>query len=265
MVTTPVLAESGLQFLAVGRDVTERRRVERLKTEFVATVSHELRTPLTSIAGSLGLLAGGVGGSLPVKAKRLIDIALSNSQRLIRLINDILDVEKIESGKMVFEKRSLVLSELLNKLAQANSGFASKHGVRVDIAHVPAGAIVIADEDRMLQVLTNLLSNAIKFSPKGETVLLSSAKAGENWRITIADRGPGIPHEFRSRMFDKFTQADASDAKVLGGSGLGLSIAKEIVTRSGGRIFFDSAPEAGTAFHVEIPAKEAYLANGEPH
>lgn len=263
VVTTPVQLHDRLHFLAVGRDTTERRRVERMKTDFVATVSHELRTPLTSISGSLGLLAGGAAGDLGDKARRLIDIALNNSQRLIRLINDMLDIEKIESGKMHFDTRPLPVEVLLHQAIEANSGFAHKHQVELQLLAVPADAAILADADRITQVLTNLISNAIKFSPAGGLVTLTAARSDLCWRISIADNGPGIPDEFRSRIFGKFAQAEGGDARVAGGSGLGLSIVKEIVTRSGGQVLFDSSPGRGTVFHVDLPAVPALAPNDD--
>lgn len=257
VVTTPVQLHDGLYFLAVGRDVTERRRVERMKSEFVATVSHELRTPLTSISGSLGLLAGGSAGPLPDKARRLIDIALNNSQRLIRLINDMLDLEKIESGKMVFESRPIPLAPFLEQVAASNAGFAEKHGVEVRLETVPGEAEVVADHDRTVQVLTNLLSNAVKHSPVSGTVSIRVTQLPSQWRISVADQGRGIPEEFRGRIFDKFAQADGTDARLLGGSGLGLSIVREIVTRSGGSIEYETQAGKGTTFHLDLPAVNA--------
>lgn len=254
VVTTPLPLHDSLQFLAVARDSTERRRVERMKTDFVATVSHELRTPLTSISGSLGLLAGGAAGALGPKAERLIGIALNSSQRLIRLINDMLDIEKIESGRMVFNNQSLSLNILLQQVLEDNAGFAQKHLVKVKVGQIPAGATIVADADRMSQVLTNLLSNAIKFSPDGGLVTLSVTSAGPLWRISVTDCGPGIPEEFRSRIFGKFAQADGSNSRMVGGSGLGLSIVKEIVTRSGGEVSFASVAGKGSTFHVDLPA-----------
>lgn len=259
VVTTPVRLHDCLQFLAVGRDTTERRRVERMKTEFVATVSHELRTPLTSISGSLGLLAGGAAGELNASATRLIEIALNNSQRLIRLVNDMLDIEKIESGKMDLNNCSVPLENLLQQVVDANLGFAQKHQVAVQLGAVPNGAAILVDVDRIIQVLTNLLSNAIKFSPAHERVTLGVQPAGERWRISVADRGPGIPDEFRGRIFGKFAQADGSDSRLVGGSGLGLSVVKEIVLRSGGEVSFESVAGEGSTFHVDLPAVSTSL------
>ena len=263
--TTPIRLHDGLHFLAASRDVTERSRVERMKTEFVATVSHELRTPLTSIAGSLGLLSGGAGGELGEKARRLIDIALNNSQRLIRMINDMLDIEKIESGKMTFDTRRLALRELLEEIIQANIGFAQKNRVHVSLVAIPSDAEVLADRDRIEQVFTNLLSNAIKFSPTGATVAVTALPLPGRWRISVADHGAGIPEAFRGQIFGKFAQADGTDSRLLGGSGLGLSIVKEIVDRSGGEVSFTSEEGKGSVFTVDLPAPPvAFPIDGAP-
>ncbi|APR53188.1 PAS domain S-box protein [Sphingomonas koreensis] len=256
------LAESTL-FLAVIRDISERREVEQMKSEFVATVSHELRTPLTSIAGSLGLIEGGAAGALPAKAARLVEIAHSNATRLVRLINDILDIEKIEAGRMQFDIRPLDLDVLLDKAVQQSAGFADQYDVGIDLTPPPAGAGVLADEDRLMQVLTNLLSNAIKFSPPGSSVSLRVKPLDRRYRISIEDRGSGIPESFRGRIFSKFAQADSSDTRQKGGTGLGLSIVREIVLRLGGSISFDTVEGQGTVFHVDLPAASATESRGE--
>jgi PAS domain S-box-containing protein len=251
---SPVQLRDKMLFLAVLRDVTERKQVDRMKTEFVSTVSHELRTPLTSIAGSLGLITGGAAGELPSRARRLIEIAQSNCARLIRLINDILDIEKIESGRMQFDIQTLPLSRLLEQAAQANRGFAAEHGVMIHVHPVPANSCILGDEDRVMQVLTNLLSNAAKFSPRGGVVEMSVRALDRRYRISVADQGPGIPEDFQGRIFTKFAQADSSDTRQKGGTGLGLSIVREIVDRLGGTVSFESAPGEGTVFHVDLPA-----------
>lgn len=252
--SSAVKLADGRRFLAVIRDATGRRQIERMKSEFVSTVSHELRTPLTSIAGSLGLLSGGAAGEIPEKAQRLIKIAHSNSERLVRLINDILDIEKIESGKMTFNLKPVELRPLLDQAASAIAGFAGEYGIELEVQPAPAQATVIADEDRLIQVLTNLLSNAIKFSPWEEKVEVSATTVGGRHRITVADRGPGIDDEFRSRIFGKFAQADSSDTRQKGGTGLGLSISREIVRAFGGTIEFEDREGGGTLFHVDLPA-----------
>jgi CheY-like chemotaxis protein len=236
-----------------------------MKGEFVATVSHELRTPLTSIAGSLGLISGGAAGEIPPKAARLVEIAHSNAARLVRLINDILDIEKIEAGRMQFDLRPLALGSLLEAAEHQTAGFAGEYGVPVHVEPVAAGAAVLADEDRLMQVVTNLLSNAIKFSRRGEAVTVRVTPLDRRYRISVIDRGEGIPEAFRSRIFGKFAQADASDSRQKGGTGLGLSIVREIVVRHGGSVDFESVEGAGSIFHVDLPAAElpAILAPGE--
>jgi len=241
-------------FYSLMTDVTELKRIDRMKTEFVSTVSHELRTPLTSIRGSLGLLAGGVSGALPEPARKLVDIARNNCERLIRLINDILDTEKIESGKMRFEMKELQLAPFISDALQANEGFAQQHGVRLRFAAPDEPIHVDADPDRLNQVLANLLSNAIKFSPRGAEVVVALARQDSRARVEIRDHGAGIPAEFRGRIFQKFSQADASDSRQKGGTGLGLNISKAIVERLNGTIGFTSETGAGTTFHFELPA-----------
>ena len=248
----PIRAREGLFVLAVVIDISERKRMDRLKDEFVSTVSHELRTPLTSIAGSLGLLVGGAAGELPEAALRLIRIAQNNSQRLVRLINDILDIEKIESGQTVFKFRRIDARGLVEQVIDANRGFADSFGVRVRFDSGPAGEIYV-DADRLAQVLTNLLSNAIKFSPPDTEAVVGIEDRDGTLRITFRDRGPGIPDEFRPRIFEKFAQADATSERKKGGTGLGLSIARQIVLRLGGTIGFEDAPGGGTIFFVELP------------
>jgi signal transduction histidine kinase len=234
-------------------DISERKRVERLKDEFVATVSHELRTPLTSIAGALGLLAGGAVDRLPDSALRLITIAHSNCQRLVRLVNDILDIEKIESGATAFDLQRVEVSSLVAQVVEANQMNAEEHGLTIRLDAASAALEVQADPDRLAQVVTNLLSNAIKFSASGEEVTVAIADIGGAARISVQNRGRGIPEAFRARVFEKFAQADASDARTKGGTGLGLSIVKQIVTRLGGEVAFADVPGGGTVFHVDLP------------
>ena len=237
------------------RYATERKRLDRLKDEFVSTVSHELRTPLTSIAGSLGLLMGNATGILSEPAARLLEIAHNNSQRLVRLVNDILDIEKLESGRAVFELRKIEIGSLVAQTVEAISAYAEAHQVTVRIEATDSVDDIRTDPDRLVQVVTNLLSNAIKFSPPGGEVLIAVDRNVEAniVRITVRDHGPGIPGDFKSRIFERFAQADASNTRRKGGTGLGLSIAKQIVDRLDGDIGFADAPGGGTAFHVELP------------
>jgi signal transduction histidine kinase len=251
--------EEGILY-AVARDVTEakrleaeRREVERMKNEFVSTVSHELRTPLTSIRGALGLLSGGLAGPLPDEAAEMIGIAHRNSERLIRLVGDILDLEKMESGGLDFHLEPVELGPLLRQSAEAHRGYAEEYGVRVETVLEAPGARAVVDADRLLQVLANLLSNALKFSPRGEAVTLRLERAGRALRVSVKDRGPGIPEAFQARLFQRFAQADASDSRRRGGTGLGLSIARAMVERMGGTLGFTTAEGAGTTFWFELP------------
>lgn len=241
------------EVLAIVRDITERKNMERMKNEFVSTVSHELRTPLTSIRGSLGLIAGGVAGDVPAKARSMVDIAYKNSERLIRLINDILDIEKIESGKMIFCFQPVELAPLLQSTIEANRAYGQQFDVAFDLEITAADAWIYADSDRLVQALTNLLSNAAKFSPPGSRVLVTLARHGDLIRIAIRDRGQGIPDTFRARLFQKFAQADASDARQKGGTGLGLSITKAIVDKLGGRIELATELDVGSTFSIDLP------------
>lgn len=235
------------------RDISERKRVERMKTEFVSTVSHELRTPLTSIAGSLGLLAEGVAGPLGDKARHLIGIAHANSVRLVRLINDILDIEKIEAGRMAFDLGPVALDALVQEAVTALKGYADSFGVAIEVSAGPKPTVVRGDADRLTQVVTNLISNAIKFSPRGETVMVRIDADGGVARLRVQDRGPGIPVAFRPHVFSKFAQADGSDSRRKGGTGLGLAIVREIVERHAGSVRFQSEVGEGAEFQVRLP------------
>ena len=241
------------------RYAIERKRLERLKEEFVSTVSHELRTPLTSIAASLGLLIGKVAGILPGPEGRLLSIAYTNSRRLVRLVNDILDIEKLESGRVVFDLKKVDVRLLVEHAIEANRGYAETHRVRICLADSTAVDEVRADADRLVQVVTNLLSNAIKFSPADNEVLVSIEKVTSAIRISVRDNGVGIPDDFRVHLFEKFAQADATNARQNGGTGLGLSIVKQIVERLGGEVGFLDAPGGGTIFYVDLPTWDIAL------
>jgi signal transduction histidine kinase len=235
------------------RYATERKRLERLKDEFVSTVSHELRTPLTSISGSLGLLMGNAAGSLPEPMAQLLRIAHTNSQRLVRLVDDILDIEKMQAGRMAFNFSRVEVRLLVVEAIEANRGFAERYGVRVRLDAGTTDAEVRADPDRLLQVVTNLLSNAIKFSPAGGEVEVTIGKGSDVVRLAVRDHGPGIPADFKPLIFEKFAQADAGAARQKGGTGLGLSIVKQIVDGLRGEVGFVDAPGGGTIFHVQLP------------
>ncbi len=225
----------------------------RAKSEFLAVVSHELRTPLTSIFGSLRLLRGGAAGDIPDCAKKMIDIACRNSDRLILLINDILDIEKIESGHMELKPERLEITDLVRSAIDANRGFAETRGLTLQLVEALAGVRIEGDGNRLMQVLTNLLSNAIKFSPHDQKVEIAVRRRGSAVRVSVRDHGPGIAEEFHGAVFDKFTQFDSSDSRGNGGSGLGLSICKAIVELHGGKIGFDSEMGKGTTFYFDLP------------
>ncbi|MEO5660081.1 MAG: PAS domain S-box protein [Polaromonas sp.] len=238
---------------SLGTDITELKRIDRMKTEFVSTVSHELRTPLTSIRGSLGLISGGVAGEIPEAVKNLVGIAKSNCERLIRLINDMLDSEKIESGKMRLDLQVVDIRPLIQQTLAANEGFAGQHRVKLQMLAPDEALKVRIDSDRMTQVLTNLLSNAAKFSPPDSTVEVRLSRVARCVRVEVVDHGPGIPDEFRSRIFKKFSQADSSDTRQKGGSGLGLNISRALIEQMNGAIGFTSQTGVGTTFFFELP------------
>jgi signal transduction histidine kinase len=231
-------------------DIRQLKEIERMKTEFVSTVSHELRTPLTALRGSLGLVLAGTTGPVASKTRDLLQIALQNTERLIRLINDILDVERIEAGHLVVRREPVELTTVLRTTVESLRTVAMEAGVAIAVEG-ETSAVVTADPDRLVQVFTNLISNAVRFSPRGETVTVSAKTTPTSVVVFVTDRGPGIPLEFRRRIFGKFQQADPAGAA--GGAGLGLAIVRAIVERHGGSVRFDSAPGHGTTFIMELP------------
>jgi nitrogen-specific signal transduction histidine kinase len=233
-------------------DILQLGEYEQMKSDFVATVSHELRTPLTSMRGALGLLLSGAAGSLSPQGRELLLIANQNTERLIRLINDILDIEKIESGAITVRRDRCDLKEVLAATIAGVAGYAREHGVRVQVVAVESAG-VMGDQDRLIQVFTNLISNAIKFSPAGGEVTVRLDVTSGVARVSVRDRGPGIPPEFQGRLFGKFQQAETSASRRHGGTGLGLAIARAIVERHEGTISFTTAAGAGTTFVVELP------------
>jgi PAS domain S-box-containing protein len=240
-------------FVGMVKDLTEQKRLEKLKNEFISTISHELRTPLTSIRGSLSLIDAGVVGTVDEKVSSLIQIALSNSERLILLINDILDIEKIESGEMSFDLEKVDLNKLISDSIELNQGFAREHNVLLNQENNKDKVLVYVDKNRLQQVITNLISNAVKYSPKGDIVLISTIINNRQVRLQVHDKGSGIPQSFKKRIFQKFAQADSSDTKQKGGTGLGLNISRSIIEKFGGTIGFESSSEAGTTFFFDLP------------
>lgn len=241
------------QYAAMVRDVTERQRVERIKSEFVSTVSHELRTPLTSVRGALGLLSARVVTLGSGDGDEVLRLALANAERLNLILSDILDMEKILSGRWEFSFSPLTLSDLVRQAVEANTPYAAVCGTRLELVEPLAPGEVRADPDRLAQVLNNVLSNACKHSPSGEPVTVTVQGDDRHLRVVVRDRGPGVPEAFRDRIFLPFSQADGSNARAIGGTGLGLSISRSIMDRLGGRIGFDDAPGGGARFWIELP------------
>ena len=240
-------------FIGIVNDITERKQLEKMKDEFVSTVSHELRTPLTSIRGALGLIQGKASENLSPRARQLLDTAARNAERLTPLINDILDLEKIASGRMEFALKPVDIVALTRQAIQAHEGYAERHHVRLRLTEAPESLTVSADDNRLMQVYANLLSNAIKYSPPEGTVEIAIAERDGHMRVSVRDYGRGIPDSFRQSAFQRFAQADSSDTREKGGTGLGLSIVKAIMDRHAGHVDYESPPGAGTLFYFELP------------
>ena len=244
---------NNLRFTGTLNDVTERKRIAQLQSEFVSVVSHELRTPITSIRGALGILESGKAGAIAEDPLKLIKIAHKNSQRLVALVNDILDMEKLTAGKMSLNKDLINLNTLVEHAIESNTAYAQTYNTRFSLTSKPADATIIADADRLMQVMSNLFSNAAKFSPADRAVDITINVEDENIKVSVRDYGPGIPLEFRSRIFSAFAQADSSDTRKQGGTGLGLKISKTLIEKMGGRIGFESELGAGSCFWFSFP------------
>ena len=251
---TPLVDENGkvIGIASLAQDVTERVRIDQMKRDFVSIVSHELRTPLTAIRGALGLILGGATGKAPEKMNDLIKIADDNTQRLLHIINDILDIDKIESGVLEYHFSNVPVMLLVDKAVTNNSSYAQQYDVKLLITK-RLEACINADNNRIMQVLDNLVSNAIKFSPKGGEVELSVTRHESNIRISVRDYGPGIPTDFQDKLFDKFTQADFSNTRGASGAGLGLNIAKAVIEHHKGQIGFRTEQNQGTTFYFDLP------------
>ena len=249
----PIYDEEGnvKQAIIAFSDISERRAVEQMKDEFLSIVSHELRTPLTSIRGALGLLASGKLGEIDPKGRRMLDIAVSDTDRLVRLINDILDLERMESGRLSLEKARVDAAELTHFAVDGVRPLAERNNITVE---VEADTVQLwADRDRVVQTLTNLLGNAMKFSPAGSTITVSATNRGHDVLFSVRDQGRGIPPEKLHFIFERFQQVDATDARMKGGAGLGLAISRNIVVQHGGRIWAESDGATGSTFHFTLP------------
>ena len=238
--------------VAIVEDITEDKRVERLKSEFVSTVSHELRTPLTAIRGAVGLLNEGVAGELSSEARKLTAISQENTNRLLMLIDDILDISKIELGELSFEFKKLDVREFLEEVVRTMEPYARQHQVKLVLKRHCYAVHINADHDRLMQIMCNLLSNAVKFSPPRDTVEIAMECVADGVKLSVKDSGPGIPQEFQAVIYDRFTQFDSSDSRRTGGTGLGLAITKALVEKHHGRIDFDTS-QYGTTFYVVLP------------
>jgi PAS domain S-box-containing protein len=250
-----LINNNALQLVSVFlHDISERRQMERLKSEFISTASHELRTPLTAIYASLDMLQSGMAGELPPDAMELLEVSHKSAQRLVRLVNDVLDVEKIESGGMSYQFVVQPLLPLVQQAIEATQTFADEYKVHIDLVAMPGRDLVTVDADRIVQVVVNLLSNAAKFSPaSGAAVMVCLAPRDGVVRLSVTDTGPGIPLEFQDRVFQRFAQADSSDRRQRGGTGLGLNICKSILVAHHGTIDFVSFPGKGSEFYFDLP------------
>ena len=247
---------------AIYQDISERREVERLKDEFVAMVSHDLKTPLTSVRLSLGLLADGTLGPQTPKALEVIGIAEQNVTRLVNLINDLLDLKRMEAGAMELKLEPLAIQAVVDRSLEVVRPLANERGVKLEAA--PTAALGIGDAPRLIQVVVNLLSNAVKFSPSGRTVRVEAAEPGDWVEVRVVDQGRGIPAEHRERIFEPFRQVQRSDSEMKGGTGLGLAICRAIVVQHGGSMGVESEAGAGSTFWFRIPAAGSKERGAEP-
>ena len=241
-----------LRITGTNADVSERRAVAELKNVFIANVSHELRTPLTGIIASIELLREGALGTLPPEARRFVEMAHGNAERLSELINDLLDLERVESGRMRLELERITVDALFAETEKLNAHYAARYGVRIVPSPAPDIAVV-ADRKRLLQILTNLVANAARHSPAGEEVTLDARRHGEHVTLRVSDRGGGVPDAFVPRLFGKFEQAERGK----GGTGLGLAISKGMAEKMGGRMIYEPRAGGGACFSVDLPAAEA--------
>jgi PAS domain S-box-containing protein len=253
-IANPLIEDGQLSGMVVAfQDVSERRRLEKMKDEFISTVSHELRTPLTSLRASLGLISSGALDRRPEKQRQMVEMAIGNCDRLVRLVNDILDFEKMENGRLPLKRVTIQAVDLLRRAADVAHSVASAAHINFQVNAGPA--TVLADPERALQVLNELVSNAIRFSPPNTAIRLATQPSAEGEVcFVIEDEGRGIAPEKLERIFDRFQQGDASDSRALGGTGLGLALCRSIIEQHGGRIWAESTPGKGSRFLFTLPA-----------
>lgn len=252
-----IILDNEQLYIIVVRDITIRKEVDKIKNEFISIVSHELRTPLTSIKGALALLKNEIFGKLSPDVLNLLNIADNNSSRLITLINNILDVEKIESGKMDFSPKENNIISIINEAVESNLTYASQFNVTLNFSNTIECIKVLVDKEKIIQVLSNLISNAVKYSPTNEIVEISVEVIDKMVKVSVKDKGIGVLEESRDKLFHKFVQVDSSDTRKKGGTGLGLSICKAIIKQHKGTISFDSTPNQGATFYFELPLLES--------
>jgi PAS domain S-box-containing protein len=255
--TNPLIEEGQISGMVVAfQDISEQRRLDKMKDEFISTVSHELRTPLTSLRASLGLISSGALDKRPEKQRQMVDMAIGNCDRLVRLVNGILDFDSVDKGRILLDRRPVEIADLLRRVADAahNTASQARIGLRIDTAQTR----VLIDEERILQVLNELVSNAIKFSAAGKSihvgVLPTEDSGADEVCLFVEDQGRGIAASKLESIFDRFQQGDSSDSRVMGGTGLGLALCRSIVQQHGGRIWAESEPEKGSRFLLTLPA-----------
>lgn len=260
---SPLRSESGITgAVVVFRDVSQRREMDRMKQEFISVVSHELRTPLTSIRGALGLLAGGAFGELPPSAAKMIDIATSGSVRLGRLVNDILEIERLDTGMLPLAIRTHDVAGACQEAIVATAGMAQAAGVSLGLGSVDGR--VRADKDRLVQVLINLVGNAVRFSDPGDSVMVEASSSSDRIEFAVSDTGRGIPDDKLEAIFGRFSQVDSSDTREKGGTGLGLAICRGLIERMDGRIWVESTLGEGSTFRFELPAEGTQGSQAQP-
>ncbi|MEP3562962.1 MAG: GAF domain-containing protein [Marinobacter sp.] len=234
-------------------DIDERQKNEEMKNQFVSTVSHELRTPLTSIAGSLGLILGGVTGDITEKTRQMLNITRRNADQLRALIDDLLDIEKLASGNMLIVMEQHPIADVVSTAVEHIQSYANQKHVQLRLKESSTGLEANIDPQRFQQAIANLLSNAVKFSPPHEDVTIEIRQTGDQAMVEVSDKGTGVPESFRERIFEKFAQADGSSARAKEGTGLGLAITKQLMNAMGGDVGYESEEGAGAMFWLSIP------------